>query len=197
MYIIENQVVRSLSIVEEKRLLEVLSQPRYEYLKGIVTVAINTGLRRQNILDLTWTQIHLTDRVIEITKNKSNKHILKPINDTLMEYFESIPKERRTGYVFINPLTGQKCKEIKRAWRTVREKADIKNFRFHDLRHTVGTRLAQQNVPVPVIQQVLDHSDIKTTMRYVHTANEQILSAMNKLNSYNEDLIQNDKLSQD
>lgn len=197
MYIIENQVVRSLSIVEEKRLLEVLSQPRYEYLKGIVTVAINTGLRRQNILDLTWTQIHLTDRVIEITKNKSNKHILKPINDTLMEYFESTPKERRTGYVFINPLTGQKCKEIKRAWRTVREKADIKNFRFHDLRHTVGTRLAQQNVPVPVIQQVLDHSDIKTTMRYVHTANEQILSAMNKLNSYNEDLIQNDKLSQD
>ncbi len=73
----------------------------------------------------------------------------------------------------------------------------FENFRFHDLRHTVGTCLAQQNVPVPVIQQILDHSDIKTTMRYVHTANEQILSAMNKLNSHNEDLIQNDKLSQD
>lgn len=113
MYIVENQVVRSLSIDEEKKLWEVLSEPRYKYLKGIVTVAINTGLRRQNILDLTWSQIHLNDRVIEITKNKSNKHILKPINDTLMEYFESVPKEIRTGYVFINPLTGKKCKEIK------------------------------------------------------------------------------------
>ncbi len=105
--------------------MNVLSQPQYEYLKGIVTVAINTGLRRQNILDLTWKQIHLADRVIEITRNKSNKHI------------------------------------IKRAWRTVKEKAGIVDFRFHDLRHTVGTRLAQMNVSIPVIQQVLDHSDIK------------------------------------
>ena len=60
------------------------------------------------------------------------------------------------------------------------------------MRHTVGTRLAQMNVPVPVIQQVLDHSDITTTMRYVHTANEQILSAMNLLSSNQKDLIQND-----
>ena len=103
--------------------MNVLSQPQYEYLKGIVTVAINTGLRRQNILDLTWKQIHLVDRVIEITRNKSNKHILKPINDALLEYFKSIPEEKRTGHVFINPLTGKKCKEIKRAWRTVKEKA--------------------------------------------------------------------------
>ena len=48
------------------------------------------------------------------------------------------------------------------------------------------------NVSIPVIQQVLDHSDIKTTMRYVHTANEQILSAMNLLSSNQKDLIQND-----
>ena len=59
------------------------------------------------------------------------------------------------------------------------------------MRHTVGTRLAQMNVPVPVIQQVLDHSDIKTTMRYVHTANEQILSAINVLNSFNQNNVQN------
>lgn len=192
MYTIENHVIRSLSLEEEARLMNVLSQPQYEYLKGIVTVAINTGLRRQNILDLTWKQIHLADRVIEITRNKSNKHILKPINDALLEYFKSIPEEKRTGHVFINPLTGKKCKEIKRAWRTVKEKAGIVDFRFHDLRHTVGTRLAQMNVSIPVIQQVLDHSDIKTTMRYVHTANKQILSAMNLLSSNQKDLIQND-----
>ena len=171
--------------------MNVLSQPQYEYLKGIVTVAINTGLRRQNILDLTWKQIHLADRVIEITRNKSNKHILKPINDALLEYFKSIPEEKRTGHVFINPLTGKKCKEIKRAWRTVKKKAGIENFRFHDLKHTVGTRLALNNVPIPVIKEVLDHSDISTTMRYVHTANEQILSAMNVLNSFNQNNVQN------
>ncbi len=60
------------------------------------------------------------------------------------------------------------------------------------MRHTVGIRLAQMNVPVPVIQQILDHSDIKTTLRYIHTANEQILSAMNLLSSNQKDLIEND-----
>lgn len=68
----------------------------------------------------------------------------------------------------------------------------LKKYKYvNDIKHTVGTRLAQNNVPIPVIKEVLDHSDIKTTMRYVHTANEQILSAMNKLNSYNKDILQN------
>lgn len=191
-FIQKNYVVRSLSADEEQRLMKVLSVPEYEYLKGIVIVALNTALRRQNILDLTWEQIDLTGRVIEITENKSNKHILKPINDTLYEYLTSIPEGKRNGYVFINYYTGKKCKEIKRAWKTVKEKANLKDFRFHDLKHTVGTRLAEQGVPIPVIKEVLDHSDIKTTMRYVHTANEQILSAMNVLNSNRKDLIQND-----
>jgi len=192
----KNYVVRSLTEEEENRLLEVLSTPESEYLKGIVIVALNTALRRQNILDLTWEQIDLVGRVIEITENKSNKHILKPINDTLYEYFTSIPLEKRSGYVFINYYTGKKCKEIKRAWKTAKEKANITNFRFHDLKHTVGTRLAKKGVPIPVIKEVLDHSDIKTTMRYVHTANEQILSAMNLLNSNRKDSIQNDKRTQ-
>lgn len=190
-FIQKNYVVRALSTSEEIRIKDVLAQPRYAYLRGIVIVALNTGLRRQNILDLTWEQIDLNGRVIEITENKSNKHIQKPINDELLAYFKTFPKEVRKGYVFINPLTGKKCKEIKRAWRTVKEKANIENFRFHDLKHTIGSRLAQMNVPMPVIKEILDHSDMKTTMRYVHTANSQILSALNQLNSYNEDSIQN------
>lgn len=188
----KNYVVRPLFPEEEQRLMKVLSEPQYEYLKGIVIVALNTALRRQNILDLTWEQIDLEGRVIEITENKSNKHIFKPINDTLLQYFQSIPEESRVGDVFINPITGRKCKEIKRAWKTVKEKANITNFRFHDLKHTVGTRLAEKCVPIPVIKEVLDHSDIKTTMRYVHTADKQILSAMNLLNSNRKDSIQND-----
>ncbi len=188
----QNYVVRSLFPEEEQRLMEVLSVPEYEYLKGIVIVALNTALRRQNILDLTWEQIDLEGRVIEITENKSNKHIFKPINDTLLQYFQSIPEKNRVGYVFINPLTGKKCKEIKRVWKTVKEKAKLINFRFHDLKHTVGTRLADKGVPIHIIRAILDHSDIKTTMRYVHTADKQILSAMNLLNSNRKDSVQND-----
>ena len=163
--------------------------PSISHTAIIVIVALNTALRRQNILDLRWEQINLDGRIIEITENKSNKHIKKPINDVLYNYFQQIPPYKRVGYVFINPITGQKCKEIKRAWHNALKKADIVNFRFHDLNHTVGTRLAENNVPVPVIKEVLDHSDVKTTMRYIHTANEQTLNAMNVLNLYHQKVV--------
>lgn len=52
----KNYVIRSLSEDEENRLIAVLSTKEYEYLKGIVIVALNTAFRRQNILDLTWDQ---------------------------------------------------------------------------------------------------------------------------------------------
>lgn len=70
-------------------------------------------------------------------------------------------------------------------WHNILKKAGITNLRFHDLRHSVGTRMAESNVPVPVIQQIFAHSNIQTTIQYIHTAEEQMKKAMSVLNSYN------------
>ena len=108
-----------------------------------------------------------------------------PLNEKLIQFFNNKPEAERKGYIFINPDTGLPYKDIKKAWVTALEKANIKNFRFHDLRHTVGTRLAEQLVPVNVIKELLGHSDVHTTMRYVHCTQGAKLEALNKLNSYN------------
>lgn len=63
----------------------------------------------------------------------------------------------------------------------VKKRAGIENLRFHDLRHTVGTRLAKANVPVNIIQSILGHTDVRTTMQYIHCANTQLIEAMNLL----------------
>ena len=91
---------------------------------------------------------------------------LQAINDDLYKFLK--PREKKKGNVFINPETGKPPREYKRAWKTALKKAKIENFRFHDLRHTVASRLADRGVPVPIIQELLAHTDIKTTMRYVH-----------------------------
>ena len=70
-------------------------------------------------------------------------------------------------------------------WNKIKKDANVHNLRFHDLRHTVGTRLAKANVPVPIIKEVLAHSDVSTTMRYIHAAKKEVQEAMTLLNSYN------------
>lgn len=107
------------------------------------------------------------------------------MNDVLYNLFQNLPRLDEE-FVLINPHTNRIYSDIgfKREWYKIKEKAQVENLRFHDLRHTVGTRLAQANVPVPVIREILAHSEIKTTMRYVHTASEEIQRAMNILDSY-------------
>lgn len=66
-------------------------------------------------------------------------------------------------------------------WKKWCMEAKIENFRFHDLRHTVGTRLAEKGVPVAVIKEILAHSDIQTTMRYIHITQNHLKEALTKL----------------
>ena len=61
--------------------------------------------------------------------------------------------------------------------------ANVPNFRFHDTRHTFASRSIKNNVPVPVLQEILNHKNIRTTMRYVHNTFEQKLNAVNSLNN--------------
>lgn len=178
---LKNYSIRYLKEDEEQRLFEILPK----YLKGIVLVALNTGLRKGNILELKWEQINFDFKFIEVLENKGNKHIMLPLNETLYSFFQQTPESDRIGYVFINPETREPYVDIKKAWKTALEAAKIEKFRFHDLRHTVGTRLAKENVPVNVIKEILAHSDIKTTMRYVHCTQGAKLEALSKLNSYN------------
>ena len=62
---------------------------------------------------------------------------------------------------------------IHKSFQTALKMANISNFRFHDLRHTVATRLVEKGVPIPVVQEILGHSKIETTMRYAHTIPNQ------------------------
>ena len=180
---------RCLSLKEQNKLLEVV---KGTYLEGIIIFALNTGLRKADILSLMWEDIKsYNDKVMHLYIGKSNKCIDMPCTKMLYDFLERTPIEDRHGAIFINPLTKRQVKEIKRAWKTAKRKAGIENFRFHDIRHTVATRLVNAGVPLPTVQKVMTHSDITTTMRYVHTPSEEMYKAMEVLNSCNEVSIQN------
>ena len=100
-----------------------------------------------------------------------------------MKTFEKIGI-KDSGYVFVNPDTGKPYNTIRKAWTNALKKAKIENFRFHDLRHTVGTRLIEKGIDIKTVQELFAHSSLVTTQRYVHTNSKRKREAMDILNSY-------------
>lgn len=176
----DNHKIRYLTADEETRLFKELP----EHLKPIVICALQTGLRKSNILQLRWELVDLEFRFIEVLaqQNKGHKIIKIPISDKLLETLESLP--RNSEYVFANPDTGKPYRDISEGFKNACDRANIENFRFHDLRHTVATRLVEKGIDLRVVQEIMAHSTIITTQRYMHPTPKRKLEAISVLNSY-------------
>ncbi len=164
---VNNQRDRWLSIDEEKRLLD--NSP--EWLKDLIVLALHTGLRQDELLSLEWSRVDLFRKTILITDTKNRKPKMLPINKIALNviYRRSKVKSIRNDYVFFDEK-GKKilAQYLRRAFYLVTNKAGIHNFRWHDIRHSFATRLAQHGVDIYKISKLLGHRDIKMTQRYAH-----------------------------
>ena len=137
-------------------------------------------MRRGEIFNLKWSNIDFDYGFIELLETKSGKSRKIPLSKTMLELLNNTP--RISEFVFVNKDTGNPYTDIKHGFSTVLEKADIQNFRFHDLRHTVATRLVEKGIDLVVVKEILGHSKIETTMRYAHAVPKRKLEAIEVLN---------------
>ncbi|MDD7280434.1 MAG: tyrosine-type recombinase/integrase [Erysipelotrichaceae bacterium] len=177
----DNHKIRYLTKSEEEKLFNAIDE-LYPHIKPIIICALQTGMRKSEIFNLQWANINYDYNYIELLETKSGKARKIPISDKLNKVFSK--QSKNYNYVFTNLDTGLPYKDIHKSFNAVLKKANIKNFRFHDLRHTVATRLVEQGVPLPVVQEILGHSKIETTMRYAHAIPEQKINAINLLSNY-------------
>lgn len=165
---VNNKRIRYLQDEEEPRLLEVLTGPR-AHLRPLVIVAIGTGMRRGDQLNLRWEKVDFQRNVIYVPNSKEGKDYIVPMNEDVRNVMLQLRREANgSDHVFINPETGGPYVDLKRAFTTACRLAGIKNLHWHDLRHTFGTRLAEAGYSEAVIAELMGHSDPKTTRRYTH-----------------------------
>jgi len=161
----DNLKQRVLSEEEETRLLEESA----DHLRSIIIAALNTGMRKNEILTLTWNQVDLKLRLIHVLKTKSGKNRVVPINDALLEVLRELKVRSRGGYVFGNPETGQPFKNVRHSFENACRRAGIRDLRFHDLRHTFSCRMIQRGCDIETLRELLGHHSVTVTQRYIHT----------------------------
>lgn len=178
---VDNSKVRYLSKDEEQRLRVALDELNIDYLKALVLLARNTGMRKGELLSLKWADINLTNKVLTVdfqnAKSGNSRHI--PLNT---EAFNTLTHWKvlsgDIGHVFKDG-NQQPLNDFRYDWANLLEQANITNFRFHDLRHHFASMLVMACVDLNTVRELLGHSDLKMTLRYAHLAPEHKAAAVN------------------
>ena len=164
----DNRRTRYLLDEEENRLLSALTGLR-SHLRPMVIVALGTGMRRGDHFKLRWGQVDFQRNVVHVPNSKTGKDYDVPMNRDVRDVLLRLRRERaNSDFVFVNPKTGQPYTSLKTAFGKACRLAGIENLRWHDLRHTFGTRLGEAGFPESVIAELMGHSSVSTTRRYTH-----------------------------
>jgi integrase len=179
---------RWLTYEEEEALLSASPQ----WLKEIITFAVETGCRREEILSLTWKDVDIFKKVVIIFAKKTGDRRTIPLTAKAFDVLKLKEKARtkrgsikREDFVFPHPGRQRvNFHTLRWAFEKAIEKAQIEDFRFHDLRHTFASRLAQQGVDPYTIQKLMGHKTFTTTQRYAHHYSESLRSGIKALEDY-------------
>ena len=143
---------------------------------------MNTGLRRSEILNLQRSDLDKQNRLIIIDETKNNERKTIPMNDTVFEVMESLPRRIDTHYLFADekgrPFNGNK---VTMAFRRACKKAGIEEFRLHDLRHHFASYLTMAGENLKVVQELLGHKTPAMAARYSHLSPEHLKQAVGRL----------------
>jgi len=177
-YLSEEEIERLLaecpdpSAPKVKRKKGVIQGSQAPHLRDFITVAINTGMRKGEILSLKWSQVK-KNGFIYLEKTKTDEARQIPINDDLEECFKGIRKRQQltSQYVFSDGSGGY-IKDIKTGFKSALNRAGITDFRPHDLRHTFASHYLMRGGSLKGLKEILGHKDIKMTMRYAHLSKE-------------------------
>jgi integrase len=170
-----NAKERILTIDEMRRLLAEAS----ERIRPALIIALNTGMRRNEILGLRWKDVDFVKGFIHIADSKSGRSRDIPMNGPVFETLHAM--DRQQEFVFENPETKAQVLDVKTAFKGACRRAEINAVRFHDLRHTAASRMVEAGIDLVTVSKILGHSSIQMTMRYAHPTPENMRLAVRKL----------------
>ena len=150
----------------QPELLDIINKPtsRFEWL---VVLALETGMRRGEIISLKWENYFPEKRLVQVLQTKNGSDRLVPLSKRAAEALEH--GDRKSEAIF--PMTGN---AVKLAWRRLKQKHNIAGVRFHDLRHEAISSLFERGLSLPEVALISGHKDPRMLMRYTHLRAEEL-----------------------
>ena len=164
-----NERVRFLSDDERGRLLEACRASRWPKLYMLVMMALTTGARKGELLGLRWRDVDLTRALASCGRTKNGDPKVLPLVPAVIELLRGC-EGKNEALVFGSARTPKTAYCFEARWAQARKQAGLKHFRFHDLRHSCASMLAQNGATLLQIGNVLGHRQAQMTLRYAHLA---------------------------
>ncbi len=135
--------------------------PNNEYLRAVILLALDSAMRRGEILKLRWQDFDFENNLVLIvgTHTKTEKERLAPLTNRTIAELRNLPNFGSAGNVF--PFSG-----FKRSWATAKRIAGVEDLRFHDLRRTAITKLNAKGIPLATAGKIAGHARLETTMKH-------------------------------
>jgi len=152
----------------------------------MITLSLKTGLRRGEVFSLCWSDISFTTDsplvTVRAEESKSSRVRHVPLSPTALETLTKWQSQRDKRYQLVFPSeSGVKLDNIKKSWTTLLKRAEITNFRWHDMRHDFASKLVMNGVPLNTVRELCGHADLNTTLRYAHLAPDHKADAVKLL----------------
>lgn len=176
--------IRFLSDEERQRLLSECQKSTHSpYLYLVVVIALSTGARYGEIISLRWKDVDLSRGLLVLHETKNNERRVLPLAGHALEVMKSHAKIRRIDSPFVFPnLKGDQPSHIRTAFENALKRAEITDFRFHDLRHSAASYLAMGGASLAEIAEVLGHKTLQMVKRYAHLSEAHTSAVVAKMN---------------
>jgi len=175
--------VRFLSDNERQNLLTACQGSRNPYLFMVVMLALATGARSGELLSLRWPDVDLKRGTLTFQETKNGERRRVPLTGQALTLMQQHAKVRRIDTVLVFPdATGKRPIGIREAWEYAVKRANIADFRFHDLRHTFASYLAMNGASLLEIAEVLGHKTLNMVKRYAHLSQAHTRGVVERMN---------------
>lgn len=173
--VIRNERSRRLTGDEEQRLLDGCETGQIPYLKTLLILAIETGMRRGEILGLRWSDISHNRRVITLamTKNGSGREV--PLSQRAFDALTDWKSRADLDPSTVFPMTAG---ALAQAWRRLLARSNVKELRFHDLRHEGVSRLFERGLNMIEVSSISGHNELRMLKRYTHLSADDLVARL-------------------